>query len=70
MPIRVAIYEDNRALREALEIFISQEPDVSVHLVECLGFRVREQGLRRPQNQSLLVVNEDFGAERNAAIGL
>lgn len=28
MPIRVAIYEDNRALREALEIFISQEPDL------------------------------------------
>lgn len=28
MPIRVAIYEDNRALREALEVFISQEPDL------------------------------------------
>jgi len=28
MPIRVSIYEDNRALREALELLISKEPDL------------------------------------------
>jgi hypothetical protein len=27
---------------------------VSVHLVECLVFGVREQGLRRPKTRSLL----------------
>jgi len=38
-------------------------------LVECLLFRVREQGVFRPKNGSLLAWMTDFGAKHNAAIG-
>jgi hypothetical protein len=35
----------------------------------CLFRKCQLQGLRSRQNQSLLIVNEDFGGERNAANG-
>jgi len=35
----------------------------------CLFRKCQLQGLRSRQNQSLLIVNEDFGGECNAANG-
>ncbi len=35
----------------------------------CLFRKYQLQGLRSRQNRSLLIVNEDFGGERNTANG-
>jgi hypothetical protein len=36
----------------------------------CLFRKYQLQGLRSRQNRSLLIVNEDFGGERNTANGI
>ena len=42
----------------------------SFHNFKVAGYKVREQGFRKPIKRSLLGVNEHFLGEYNAAIGL
>jgi hypothetical protein len=44
----------NEVKREVKRLRVKSNYLVSVHLAECLVFRVREQGLRRLKNRSLL----------------